>query len=142
MKKLIPILLLVILVSCEKHNNGKNTYIPHVEDMEYNVDTNTNYIAFYWQYVEDVIYYKDDNGFIIEYNDPDVFDFMHLKELTKRDKWFGEDSNSLYIPIQIDNQFVSKFLMDYNDSLNEYDWIIVEKWIPEVEDILWYLEPR
>lgn len=47
MKKLIPILLLIILASCEKHSDRNNTYIPYVEDMEYNADTNTNYTAFY-----------------------------------------------------------------------------------------------
>ena len=116
--------------------------IEQTKTEEIDNENRISYIGFYWTYIQDIVYYRDDNGFIIEYYDPDVFDWEKMKEETHRKEWFGEKDSIPYIPIQIDNKYVSQFLIDYNNETNEYNWEIVEQWIPEVEDYLWYLQPR
>lgn len=138
----VIIFALIFISAALKACQSALSNIEHTKIEELDNEDRISYIGFYWNYVQDVIYYKDDNGFIIEYYDPDVFDWEKLKEETHRKEWFGEKDSVPYIPIQIDNEYISKFLIDYNDENNEYNWEIVEKWIPEVEDYLWYLQPR
>ena len=129
------------LTACQSKFQNTLNSIEETKIEEIDNEDRISYIGFYWTYVQDIVYYRDDNGFIIEYYDPDTFDWEKMKQETHRTKWYGEDT-SVYIPIQIDNKYVSQFLIDYNNETNEYNWEIVEQWIPEVEDYLWYLQPR
>jgi len=102
--------------------------------------------------VEDMIWNNEDGCFTIEYNDPDIFDYQHLAEITGRDKWYGH-----YITLDIENSDISQFIQDWEDYLDYRNvaadndsisivadnindsYAIVEYWIPEVSDYLWIL---
>ena len=81
------------------------------------VDTKKYEILFDFGNIDSVIYYEDDNAFVLHYDDPDVFDLDNLAYKSGRDKWYGE-----YVAVDVDDTLVTEFLNDYTKYLQNKDW--------------------
>lgn len=83
------------------------------EDIAQIYDKSFDTMDLYFDYIEDIVFYGDDNLFIIEYNNDDAIDYDHLAELTGRTKWYGD-----YIACEIDESILSEFKSDEQDYID------------------------
>lgn len=148
------IIIFIAMFGCEGNKEEKSEEISFVSTEALEKVSGHNLIHFDFDNVEDFIWSNEDGCFTIEYNDPDIFDYQHLAEITGRDKWYGH-----FVALDIENSDVSQFIQDWEDYLDNRNsfcetddstyaivaedindsYAIVEYWIPEVSDYLWFL---
>ena len=131
------IILSAVMTACqptqlkEKYNHIKVTY----ENMYFNINP---------QNIVELVFAED--GLLVHYNNIDQFDYENLRNITHRKYWFTTSFGTPCIPVQIDDSISVEFITDmlnYKDTPNfaiKDKYLIVEQYIPEVNDFLWYIE--
>lgn len=137
MKKLILFMFaLVALAACgpnpksltarelAEYQSGYGQYIT-------NMEPDTNYIAFYFDGIIDLIYNPSEDAYVIEYDDPDVFDYEYLYELS------ADSIVKNYVELETTKENFRQILSDLDKSVveraymeNDQKWVIKEITIP------------
>lgn len=94
-----------------------NTPKPDNDSIATVVDSKQYEIIFDFGNIDTIIFYEDDDAFVLHYDDADVFDLDNLAYQTGRDKWYGE-----YVSIYVDDTLITEFLNDYHKYLTNKNW--------------------
>ena len=106
-------------------------------------------ILFDFSNIDTIVYLEDDGVYVLHYNDPDVFDYQTLADITNRYSWYGD---YVAVDIEEEEEMLSDFFYDYvnwknaksfkeRDRLND-KYIIVEHDITFEDgtiDIIFYI---
>lgn len=114
MKRLIIFIIAVILTACSGANPNYNNIVDSSATI---VEDKVFEIAFDYSAITNMHYLEDDNVFVIEYNDPDVFDYETLAFITGRDKWYGE-----YVECVVDEHILDDFVYNKQNYENTNDF--------------------
>lgn len=86
--------------------------------------SNPDAIIFEFSNIDSCFYSWEDGCFIINYNDPDVFDYNAMAWRSGREEWYGD-----YVSLDIEDSLVGQFLVDYHKYIELLHGSYQENWI-------------
>lgn len=138
MKRLILLMIAVIaLASC----NQTPQYLTPEEIAKYetssygqyvtSMEPDTTYISFYFDGIVDLIYYPEEKAYVVEYDDPDVFDYDYLYGLNQ------DSVTKNYVELEATEEVFKELMSDLDKTVvqraymeNDWKWMIREVSIP------------